>query len=122
MITRISHVAVEVENIDESVKFYEGMGFQVVLRFDKPEPKARAVHLASQNGVTVELWQFLDKAHPQVEFIKRHIAVESDNLEADLDVFVKQGCAIVIPITKGVTMTYAFIRDADGNYIEVTQK
>ena len=78
--------------------------------------------MVSPNGSMIELWQFLDKIHPQVEFIKRHIAVESDNIEVDLDVFAKQGCQIVIPVTKGVTMTYAFVKDIDGNYIEVTQK
>jgi catechol 2,3-dioxygenase-like lactoylglutathione lyase family enzyme len=122
MITRMSHIGIEVQDIDEAVQFYKTMGFQLTLRFEKPEPKANAAHLVSPDGSMVELWQFLDKSHPQVEFIKRHIAVESNSLEADLDTFVKQGCQIVIPITKGVTMTYAFIRDVDGNYIEVTQK
>ena len=122
MITGMSHVGLEVQNLDQAVKFYESMGFQLVRRFEKTEPKANAAHMTSPNGTMVELWQFLDKTHPQVEFIKRHIAVDSDNLEADLNAFVEQGCQIVIPITKGVTLTYAFIRDADGNYIEVTQK
>lgn len=122
MIRGFLHNAFEVKDIEQAISFYQQLGFEVKKRFNKPEPKAKAAHIANDEGDTFELWQFIDKEHPQVEFIRRHIALESDELGEDVKRLVDQGCELVIPITKGVTLTYAFIRDPSGNYIEIGQR
>jgi catechol 2,3-dioxygenase-like lactoylglutathione lyase family enzyme len=118
MITRMLHTAVAVENMDAGLEFYKTIGFETVLRFDKPEPKAKVAHLIATNNIKLELWEFLDKNHPRVKFIRRHIAIESDNLEAEIHRLTSTGCELVIPIKRGITL----IRDLDGNYIEISQK
>ncbi len=122
MIGKFLHVGFEVDNLEQSIAFYNKLGFEVKKQFDKPEPKAKAAHITNTDGTTFELWQFIDKNHPQVKYVRQHIAVESDNLESDIQELVNSGCELVIPITKGVTLTYAFVKDPSGNYIEVGQR
>lgn len=122
MIKGFLHTAFEVKDIEQAIGFYQQLGFKVKKQFDKPEPEAKAAHIVNDNGDTLELWQFIDKDHPQVEYIRRHVAFESDNLEEDIEALKDKGCELVIPITKGVTLTYAFVRDPDGNYIEIGQR
>ncbi|HEY1645632.1 MAG TPA: VOC family protein [Candidatus Saccharimonadales bacterium] len=122
MITTFLHTGIEVEDLDKAITLYIKLGFHVVNRFEKPEPRAYVAQLESENVTGVELWQFMDTKHPQVEYIRQHIAVASDNLEADIKELVRQGCEVVIPITKGVTLTYAFLRDPSGNYIEIAKR
>lgn len=121
MITKFLHTGIEVKELDEAIESYLRLGFTLSNRFDKPEPKAHVASMKSESGTGVELWQFLDHDHPQVEFIRRHIAVSSTDLPEDLDELTKNGFEVVIPITKGVILTYAFVRDKDGNFIEIAQ-
>lgn len=122
MINKFLHYGFRVNNLDEAVKLYEHMGFTVKNKFDKPEPNAKAAQLSSESGVGIELWEFIDNNHPQVEFISSHIAFESDDFESDIKGLVQKGCELVIPITQGVTRIYAFLCDPSGNYIEVCKK
>lgn len=122
MIGKFLHVGFEVDDLDEAIEFYKRLGFSLEKQFDKPEPKAKAAHVVNKDGNTFELWQFIDKEHPQVEFIRRHIAFESNNLDDDIEELINSGCKLVIPKTKGVTLTYAFVQDKSGNYIEIGQR
>jgi catechol 2,3-dioxygenase-like lactoylglutathione lyase family enzyme len=122
MIKAFLHTGFEVKDLEQAIKLYEQFGFKVTRRFDKPEPKAVAAHLATASGAVIELWQFFDQQHPQVKFIRRHIAIESDDLEADIANFISQGCTLVIPVTKGVVLTYAFVQDPSGNNIEIAKR
>jgi catechol 2,3-dioxygenase-like lactoylglutathione lyase family enzyme len=122
MITKFLHTGIEVEDLGKAIKLYEKFGFSVVKQFEKTEPRAKAAHISSSNGAVIELWQFLEKSHPQVEYIRRHIAVESSDLDADIEKLIEDGCKLVIPVTQGVTLKYAFVEDPDGNYIEVGQR
>lgn len=122
MIKNFLHTGFEVDNLEQAIELYSGLGFSLEKQFEKPEPQALAAQMSSPSGTGVELWQFIDKEHPQVEFIRQHVAVESDDLEGDINELVAAGCEVVIPITNGVTLTYAFVRDPSGNYIEVAQR
>ncbi len=121
MIKKFWHVGVSVKDLDKSIAQYRKLGFKVVDRFEKPEPHALAAELEHSNGSGVELWQWLDEKHPQVEFIKSHIAFASDDIDNDVQTLVDQGCEIVIPKTKGIIVTYTFVRDPSGNYIEIAE-
>ncbi|RJO61429.1 VOC family protein [candidate division WS5 bacterium] len=120
MIKRLHHTAIQVENLEESIKFYESIDFKVIKKFTKEEPKAKAAFM--ENGAMLELWQFEDENEPQSQIIKKHIAFETDDLEGDLIDFQKNGHDIVIPVTKGVTVEqFAFVRDSKGNCFELVQ-
>jgi catechol 2,3-dioxygenase-like lactoylglutathione lyase family enzyme len=90
MITSFLHYGFAVDDLDDAIALYKLLGFKEVRRFEKPEPKAHAAQLRSTSGGGIELWQFVDVDHPQVEYIRRHIAVASDDLESDIEKLVKK--------------------------------
>ena len=118
MLTHVLHTGVEVADLAQAIDLYKGLGFEIVNQFDKPEPKAK-VATVKKGDTAFELWQFEDKTHPQVAFIRNHIAMYSDDLDSDVQRLVTQWYALVIPITEGVIMRYAFVQDAAGTCYEI---
>jgi len=118
MLSRVLHTGVGVEDVDKAVALYESLGYEIHNRFEKPEPKAR-VTTVKRGDTVFELWEFADTSHPQVAFIRNHVALYSDDLEADVDALVTQGYKLVIPVTEGVIMRYAFVEDAVGCCYEI---
>ncbi|MFI5270587.1 MAG: VOC family protein [Candidatus Saccharimonadales bacterium] len=121
MIKKFWHVGLTVKNLDEAITQYALLGFTVSKRFEKPEPHGYAAIVDHPNGSSLELWQWIDTVHPQVEYIKKHLAFISDNIEEDIEKLVAQGCEVVIPKTEGVLVFYSYVRDPSGNYIEIAQ-
>lgn len=122
MIKKFWHVGFSVNNLDNAIAQYESLGFKLVQRFEKTQPKSLAAHMNHPNGSGIEMFQFIDKNHPQVEFIKQHIAFISNNIEEDLKILESQGCQVVIPVTAGVTVKkFSFIRDPNEQYIELAE-
>lgn len=122
MITRFWHVGLEVDDLEKGIVEYQKLGFFVKQRFEKDEPKSLAAHMDHPNGSSIELWQFIDKSHELVRYIKQHMAFVSDDLDKDIQDFVSNGYELVIPKTVGVTVTYAYIKDSSGNYIELAEQ
>jgi len=118
MLKRILHTGVEVANLAETVALYKDLGFEVANEFEKPEPKAK-VATVKKGDTAFELWQFEDRAHPQVAFIRNHVAVYSDDLENDVQAFIRRGYKLVIPVTDGVILRYAFVQDPAGACYEI---
>jgi len=121
MIKKFWHVGLTVKDLDQAIAQYQKLGFEVVDKFEKDEPRAHVAQLKHANGSGVELWQWLDEKHPNVEFIRSHIAFTSDDINKDVAQLVDQGCEIVIPKTEGMTVTYVFVRDPSGSYIEIAE-
>jgi len=115
------HVGLTVSDLDESISRYEELGLNVVDKFEKDQPHAQAALMLGATGVGVELWQWLDEDHPQVKIIKNHIAFLSDDPREDVKKLEKRGCRIVIPETVGKLVTYTFLEDPDGKYIEIAE-
>jgi predicted enzyme related to lactoylglutathione lyase len=122
MIKKFWHAGITVKNLDKAIAQYETLGFKLAKRFEKPEPHANAAIIEHSNGSALELWEWIDYEHPQVEYIKSHLAFVSDNIEEDIEKLVKQGCEVVIPKTEGVLVFYSYVRDPSGNYIEIAQE
>ena len=122
MIKRYLHTGIAVPSLDKAIRFYEGLGFQLESKFHKPEPSAEVAQLV-KNDAVFELWEFHDKEHSHVPYIRQHIALYSDNLEADVRKLVDSGYKVTIPDTHGVKLRYVFLQDATGNNYEIaTQK
>ncbi len=118
MLKEVLHTGIGVNNLEASVELYTKLGFTIRNKFEKPEPSASVVTV-EKDGAAYELWKFHDTDHPQVEFIKNHIAIYSDDLENDVKALEEQGYTVVIPITVGVTLKYAFLRDPAGATYEI---
>ena len=121
MIKKFWHVGVTVQDLDEAIAQYEKLGFELEKKFEKPEPHGLAAIVKHPNGSSLELWQWLDKDHPQVAFISNHLAFLSDDIDSDVQKLIDAGGRVVIPKTKGVLVTYAYVQDKDGNYIEIAE-
>jgi lactoylglutathione lyase len=121
MLSRVLHTGVGVADLDKAVALYESLGFEVYNRFEKPEPKARVASVKKEE-TAFELWEFAEPGHPQVAFIRNHVAIYSDDLDADVQELVAQGYTLVIPVTEGVIMRYAFVQDAAGCCYEIATK
>ncbi|HSW37801.1 MAG TPA: VOC family protein [Candidatus Saccharimonadales bacterium] len=120
MLKKVLHTGVQVADLNKAIQLYEGLGFSVVKEFDKPEPKAKVAWVRNREMV-IELWQFLDKKHAEVQYISSHLALSSDNLEKDVKALVSQGYKLVIPITQGVILRYAFVQDPAGANYEIAE-
>jgi catechol 2,3-dioxygenase-like lactoylglutathione lyase family enzyme len=118
MLKRVLHTGVRVADLDTAVALYISLGFTVSGHFEKPEPKA-SVTTVQKDGAAYELWHFEDETHPYVPFISHHIAIYSDDLAHDVDELVSEGYKLVIPITDGVKLRYAFVQDAAGACYEI---
>jgi lactoylglutathione lyase len=118
MLKKVLHTGIEVSDLVKTIALYETLGFEVINTFEKPEPKA---HVATvRKGETAfELWQFEDKEHPQVQYIRSHIAFYSDDLAKDVQKLMASGYDLVIPITDGVVLRYAFVQDPSGACYEI---
>jgi lactoylglutathione lyase len=122
MFSRVLHTGVAVGDLDKTIEFYKSLGFEIHNQFEKPGPKAR-VATVKKGETAFELWEFSDVMHPHASIIQNHIAIYSDDLEADIDMLTGQGYKLVIPVTEGVIMRYAFVQDAAGcNYEIATEK
>ncbi|HTE21601.1 MAG TPA: VOC family protein [Candidatus Limnocylindria bacterium] len=111
MLKQVLHTGVEVADLAKTIELYKSLGFEIANEFEKPEPKAR-VATVKKGDTAFELWQFEDKSHPQVAFIRNHVAIYSDDLGKDVQQLVDSGYKLVIPITDGVILRYAFVQDA----------
>ncbi len=121
MLKQVLHTGVRVDDLEKAVELYKRLGFSIRNQFDKPEPKAK-VATVEKGEAAYELWQFEDAEHPQVKFIQNHIAIYSDDLQSDLKELEKQGFTIVIPVTDGVVLRYAFVQDPSGCTYEIATK
>lgn len=121
MITKFWHTGLTVKNLDKSVEQYKKLGFKVTDRFKEKDPDFEAVLMEHTDGGGVELFEFYNTAHPQVELIKSHLAFLSDGIDADIETMVKSGYEVVIPKRVDETVDYIFFRDPDGNIIEIAQ-
>lgn len=100
MLKRVLHTGVAVDDLEKAVQLYESLGFLVHNRFEKPEPRAQ-VATVKKGDVAFELWQFAEPAHPLVAFIRNHVALYSDDLEADLDALAAAGLHPRYPCYRG---------------------
>ena len=122
MITRFWHVGLTVDDLEKGIAEYEKLGFELEKRIEKPEPHLFAAIMNHSDGSSVELIEFIDQSHPQNEFIKQHMAFISDDLDVDVQSLIDSGYDLVIPKTKGVIVTYAYLKDSSGNCIELAEQ
>lgn len=121
MITGLHHQGLQVANLNKTLGDYQAMGFELEKEFERADLFAKAAHIRYPQGGRLEFWEFSER-HADHEFIQNHTAFASDNLEDDLQLFVDNGCKIVIPITQGAVARYAFVQDELGHNLELLEK
>lgn len=122
MIKGLHHVGFEVENLEDSIKHYESLGFKVAGRFEYVEADFKGAILSASGFGNVELFQFDNHDHEMAEKVKHHSAFETDDLESDLKSFLDKGYEIAIPLKNGkIVKRYVYLKDKYDNYIELLE-
>lgn len=116
MLKKILHTGVEVADLAKAIELYKSLGFVVAKQFEKPKTK---IAIVTKGETTFELLQFEANNSPQVAFIRNHVAFASDDLENDVQQFIDSGYKLVIPITEGTLVRYAYLQDAAGACYEI---
>ncbi len=124
-ITGINHVGLRVRSLETARAFYEQLGFEFIVGPIGPEPVAIMKHPSGVNinfilNATSDASAsnvLMDVPEKHTGFT--HIALEID----DLDTVRQQLAAREIAITETVELTdgavFIFVRDPDGNVIEL---
>ncbi len=125
---KFHHVAITVNNLKESQKFYQDFfNFKIFKAFEREDMGAKAVFLELE-GFFIELWQFADVKENNDDFkdikIKgiRHIAFEVENLDKVLSDFKQRGLEATEPKLGASGHKYSFIYDPNGVALEIYQR
>ncbi len=89
----LSHIGIPTKDLEESLKFYKGLGFEVTGMGN--EGKEDAVAFVAQQGVVFEL--YLTKEKQDIPGVVNHIALDVDDIEGTYLWAEKQGYRIVTP-------------------------
>lgn len=126
------HVALTVNNIDESIKWYESkLGFSTSFRRDKNGMDLAILEL---EDVRIELFNFEDQTKPLPKFNKdlmqdlhmvgtKHLCLQVDDLEEAITKLKEKGVEFVTEIdTAAFGGRYIFFKDCNDILIELYQE
>ena len=125
---RVHHIAITVNNLEESKRFYtQVLGFEVIKEFAREDMGAQAAFV-QLNDFQIELWQFQDMKENlnPLDDIKirglRHIAFEVDNLENTISKLTDKGLRFSEPKLGASGHRYSFTTDPNGVALEFYEK
>lgn len=115
------HTMLRVSNLEDSIAFFELLGFAETARYDEPEARFTIVMMAPLGGedTPVELtWNYDPEDLGEARFFG-HLAYEVDNIYETCAQLKAAGVTINRPPRDG---RMAFIRTPDNHSIEFLQK
>ncbi len=123
------HIALTVNNIDESIAWYKNkLGFEVVHRYEKHGMEIAHIKLGE---VRMELFCYGQNTKPLPDYRRdlmedlhvmgtKHICIEVEDLDLIIKQLKKRGVEIIRKIdTAGFGGRYTFIKDCDDILIEL---
>ncbi len=124
----IHHIAISVSNIQKAIEFYSLFGFKEVASYKDENLEIKHLYL---NGFILEVFSFKDYKKREIlnlwEDLKilgvKHFALKVNDIEKARDFFIEKGIISEdTKINKGRTgILYFFIKDPDGNFVEIIQ-
>lgn len=125
---KIHHIAITVNNLEESQKFYQDFfNFKISKSFKCEDMGAKAVFLELE-GLFLELFEFADfkENNDDLKDIKirgiRHIAFEVENFDKIFSDFKQRGLEVTEPKLGTDGNIYGFISDPNGIVLEIYQR
>lgn len=122
---RIMHTCLNVMDLDRSIIFYrDRLGLKLARRFEVKENNAEIAFLEDPDGNAVELTHWRDKKQLAEGDNFDHIAFGVKDMKATIERLRGQGVTIAMePFTlKGGSHQIAFIKDPDGNWLELIEE
>ncbi len=126
-ITGINHVGVRVRDLETSRAFYEKLGFEFIVGPIGPEPVAVMLHPSGVNiNFILNASEGASKENLLMDVPEKHTGFTHIALEiTDRSEVVEHLEKVGIPITETVELpdgtVFFFVRDPDGNVIELHQ-
>jgi lactoylglutathione lyase len=122
---RILHTCLNVSNLDRSIDFYvKHLGLRFVNRREIKQNNAEIAFLKDEEGGAIELTHWRDKKTLVEGDNFDHIAFGVEDVDATVAMLRKNGVTIAMePYSlQGSTSKIAFIKDPDGNWLELIQQ
>ena len=128
---RVDHVGIAVKNLDESVKFYESLGFKVTGYEVVAEQKVKVAFLPCGDS-ELELLESTEPDGPIARFIEKngpgiqHIAIRVDDIDKALEELKEKGVRLIdqTPRYGAGNARIAFVhpKATGGVLLELTQR
>jgi len=122
---RIMHTCLNVMDLERSIAFYQDLlGLKLTRRFEVKENNAEIAFLEDSDKNAIELTHWRDKKQLVEGDNFDHIALGVKHLKETIERLRGQGVTIAMePFTlKGGTHQIAFIKDPDGNWLELIEE
>jgi len=122
---RIMHTCLNVMDLERSIAFYQDvLGLKLTRRFEVKENNAEIAFLEDTDKNAIELTHWRDKKQLVEGDNFDHIALGAKQLKEAIERLRGQGVTIAMePFTlKGGTHQIAFIKDPDGNWLELVEE
>jgi len=119
------HTCLNVMDLDRSIAFYrDRLGLKLTRRFEVKENNAEIAFVEDPAGNAIELTHWRDKRQLVEGDNFDHIALGVKDLKATVERLRRQGATIAMePFTlKGGAHQIAFIKDLDGNWLELVEE
>lgn len=128
---RVDHVGIAVKDLDESVKFYESLGFKATGYEVVAEQKVKVAFLPCGDS-EVELLESTEPDGPIARFIEKngpgiqHIAIRVDDIDKALEELKEKGVRLIdqVPRYGAGNARIAFVhpKATGGVLLELTQR
>ena len=122
---KILHTCLNITDMDRSINFYtKQVGLQFVNRREVKQNNAEIAFLTDAHGGALELTHWRDKKTIAEGDNFDHIAFETDSIETKVAELRNHGVTIAMePYSlQGSTSKIAFIKDPDGNWLELIER
>ena len=120
---RILHTCLNVSDMDRSISFYStNLDLSLTSRREIKQNNAEIAFLKDETGNAIELTHWRDKKIVEGDNFD-HIAFEVDDVQSAVEKLRKNGVTIAMePYSlQGSTSRIAFVKDPDGNWLELIQ-
>ncbi len=122
MITDIGHAAFAAHDLDASLAFYAKLGIHEAFRLHREDGSLMLVYLHVAGDRFVEVFPGGPPPDPQRKGSFMHLCLVVDDMRATVDGLRAAGITIDRDIATGLDHNFqAWIRDPDGNAIELMQ-
>jgi len=121
---KILHTCLNVTDMDRSIEFYtKQMGLKFVSRREVKQNNAEIAFLKDDSAGALELTRWRDKKSLSEGDNFDHIAFETKNIDATVRELRTQGVTIAMePFSlQGSSSKIAFVKDPDGNWLELIE-
>ena len=121
---KILHTCLNVVDMDRSIGFYtEQLGLKLTSRREVKQNNAEIAFLKDENDSAIELTHWRDKKTLTEGDNFDHIAFAVDDIAAEIERLRGRGVVIAMePFSlQGSSTKIAFIKDPDGNWLELIQ-